>query len=58
MIASRNNEDFRLRRRLMHRHLGTGVAVAELRDMQQLEVAYLLLRIRDKPEMLMSHLKT
>lgn len=58
MIASRNNEDFRLRRRLMHRHLGTEIAVAEMRDMQQLEVAHLLLRIEDEPASLLSHLKT
>lgn len=58
MIASRNNEDFRLRRRLMHRHLGTEIAVAEMRDMQQLEVAHLLLGIEDEPASLLSHLKT
>lgn len=52
------DDKFRLYRKLIHQELGTKAAASRFNDLQEVEVRRLLLRILDKPEDLIQHIKT
>jgi hypothetical protein len=58
LIFQQNSKRFREERKHLHRLLGTKAAASEFNSLQNVEVGRFLLRLLEKPEDLLQHIRT